>query len=523
MQHFYDGQIRRYITQIIRLLSNFTIKTADGNLIEVPVVFGDPDRSVASILRKNSENSVVTAPKISVHITGLDLDRSRLGDSTYVNKLNIRERAWDADGNEYLSTQGANYTIERIMPTPFKLTVEVSIWSTNTDQKLQMFEQILVLFNPSLEIQTTSNYIDWTSLSVVDIDRINFSSRSIPVGTDSQIDVAGLTLTTPIYLSPPAKVKKLGVVTDIIHSMFQNDLDGKFMGSQLTNIGGFGIYVEGGKAEILSSKGDVSFVVQQTGVKVGPDIPWEKVLDQYPGQYRAGVSKLYLKQANGTEVSGTTVVNPLDTTELMVTWDPDTYPTNTDITTDSRPNSPGTFDAIIDPKRTTGPFDKIVGRRYLLTDVINPGEDDIYAADGSILFIETGVVYDEVYDYSVKVDGVTVPATAIRRPNTSDGFMVLRLSQPAPQGSMVTYKLKINADGPDAWKSNSGEDLYAVENDIIEWDGEQWNVVFDASKNTENLIYQTNIYTGVQYKWDGVQWAKSFEGEYGAGQWRLEL
>jgi hypothetical protein len=88
---------------------------------------------------------------------------------------------------------------------------------------------------------------------------------------------------------------------------------------------------------------------------------------------------------------------------------------------------------------------------------------------------------------------------------------------------MVTYKLKINADGPDAWKSNSGEDLYAVENDIIEWDGEQWNVVFDASKNTENLIYQTNIYTGVQYKWNGVQWAKSFEGEYGAGQWRLEL
>lgn len=520
-QHFYDGQIRRYITQIIRLLSNFTIKTADGSLIEVPVTFGDPERSVAAILRQNSENTILSAPRISVHIAGLDLDRSRLGDATYVNKLNIRERAWDANGNEYLSTQGANYTVERIMPTPYKLTVEVSIWSTNTDQKLQMLEQILVLFNPSLEIQTTSNYIDWTSLSVIDIERINFSSRSIPVGTDSQIDISGMTLTAPIYLSPPAKVKKLGVVTDIVHSMFRED--GSFLNDHSTNIGGFGIYVEGGKAVILSTSGDLSFVVQNTGVKVGPDIPWEKILDQYPGQYRAGVSKLYLKQPGGAEVSGTTVVNPLNTAELTVSWDPDTYPTNTDIVSVSRPSSPGTFDAIINPKRTAGPFDKIVGRRYLLTDIVNPGENDIYAADGSITFIETGVKFDEVYDYSVKVDGVTVPASSVRRPNNNDGLMVLRLAQPAPQGSMVTYKLKINADGPDAWKSNSGEDLYAVENDIIEWDGEQWNVVFDASKNTENLIYQTNIFTGVQYKWNGVQWAKSFEGEYSAGQWRLEL
>ena len=99
------------------------------------------------------------------------------------------------------------------------LTVNVDIWSTNTDQKLQILEQILMLFNPSLEIQTTDNYIDWTSLSVVTLDNVNFSSRAIPVGIDDQIDVATLTFSTPIYISPPVKVKRLGVISQIITSI----------------------------------------------------------------------------------------------------------------------------------------------------------------------------------------------------------------------------------------------------------------------------------------------------------------
>ena len=53
------------------------------------------------------------------------------------------------------------------MPTPYTLSMKADIWTSNTDQKLQLLEQILVLFNPALEIQTTDNYIDWTSLSVV--------------------------------------------------------------------------------------------------------------------------------------------------------------------------------------------------------------------------------------------------------------------------------------------------------------------------------------------------------------------
>ena len=200
MQHFYDGQIRRYLTQLIRLMSNFSYEDGDKKLTQIPVMYGDITRQVGSIIRENSENKIPSAPRMGVYVTGLEMDTARLADASFISKINIRERAYDDQGKEYLNESGKNYTVERLMPTPYNLSVNCDIWSTNTDQKLQILEQILMLFNPSFEIQTTDNYIDWTSLSVVNLEGITFSSRSIPTGTESEIDVATLQFQTPIYI-----------------------------------------------------------------------------------------------------------------------------------------------------------------------------------------------------------------------------------------------------------------------------------------------------------------------------------
>ena len=225
MQHFYDGQVRRYLTQTIRVLSNFTVRYGDGTLVRVPVMYGDQDRQAASIIRQNSENKINSVPRMSVYITGLDIDHNRLGDSSYVGKVHVREREInDSDPNNpvYTTGQGRNYTVERLMPTPFKLTMKCDIWTANTEQKLQLLEQILVLFNPSLELQTTDNYIDWTSISVLNLSSVMWSSRSVPVGVETPIDIATLTLETPIWISPPVRVKHLGVITKIITSLYNS-------------------------------------------------------------------------------------------------------------------------------------------------------------------------------------------------------------------------------------------------------------------------------------------------------------
>ena len=73
-----------------------------------------------------------------------------------------------------------------------------------------------------------------------------------------------------------------------------------------------------------------------------------------------------------------------------------------------------------------------------------------------------------------------------------------------------------------AWKGTNGNQLIANNNDIIEYNGSNWEVVFDAS-NTSTVGYVTNITTGLQYKWNGTQWIRSVEGVYPGGEWSLVL
>ena len=79
-----------------------------------------------------------------------------------------------------------------------------------------------------------------------------------------------------------------------------------------------------------------------------------------------------------------------------------------------------------------------------------------------------------------------------------------------------------NTDGADAWKSSEGSDLIAGANDIIEYDGTKLEVKFDSS-NESGVQYITNTNTGIQYKWTGSSWVKSYEGEYRAGDWSLVI
>jgi len=480
MQHFYDGQIRRYITQIVRLMSNFSYEDGQGSLTRVPVMYGDITRQVAHIIRDNSENKIPSAPRIGVYVTGLTMDRERTSDSSFVSKVHLREREYDNTNQEYLNTQGKNYTVERLMPTPYILTVSADIWSTNTEQKLQIIEQILMLFNPSLEIQTTDNYIDWTSLSVVNLDDITWSSRSIPMGTDSDIDVSTLTFTTPIYISPPVKVKKMGVITNVIMSIFNEDTGTIDLGESMPELTAYqdspeieidSVIVENadGTKTSTSTAGnfadaievttynDYDLVVLNNRAQIVDNgqqgaIRWDQYFEAVPGQHVDGVTQIQLKRQDiANSVNGTVSIDSADETVLNITWDDDTKPTNTLITGPSGPS--GNIDYIIDPQKYNPTTVKSAGLRLL--------------------------ILNDIGDAS-------------------------------------------NTDGPAAWENSNGTDFIASANDIIEWDGSNWSIVFDASA-TEDITFVTNLNTGVQYKWTGEDWLLSYEGEYRKGTWRIVL
>ena len=133
--------------------------------------------------------------------------------------------------------------------------------------------------------------------------------------------------------------------------------------------------------------------------------------------------------------------------------------------------------------------------------------------------IDTTIDYDRVLDINVFVNDLAVTFDDLN----IEGKLVIRLDQDALIDDIITYILKINQDGPDAWKNIDGSDPIANTNDIIEWDGAKWIIIFDSGRNRNTIKYLTNTLTNVQYKWDGISWVKSFEGEYRKGSWRLVL
>jgi hypothetical protein len=231
-QFFYDEQIRRFLLQFTRICSNFQIEygrepnSDQAALLRVPVRYGDASRNAQTIIQENSASSMPSTPLMTFYVSSLDYDRPRMQEPYFVSKVNVRQRTYDQDAETYETTQGNAFTIERLMPVPYKLGITLDIWTSNTNQKMQLLEQMLTLFNPSLEVQSTDNYIDWTSLSIVELDSVQWTSRTIPMGTENPIDIATLKFSLPIWISSPAKVKKLGVVERVIASMYdaQGDL-----------------------------------------------------------------------------------------------------------------------------------------------------------------------------------------------------------------------------------------------------------------------------------------------------------
>lgn len=444
LDYWYDQQIKRYLTQIIRIFSHFQVEenTSSGkNYNRVPCRYGDASRMVSSILRNNSENVVNSAPFISVAIQSLQVARDRAQEPFYVDTKQVAEREWDKENKQYTSDQGNLYTVQRYMPVPYNMTIQVDVWTTNTDTKLQILEQLFILFNPSIQLQSNSNPLDWTNVFEVELTDIAWSSRSLPAGVDENIDIATLTFAVPIWISPPAKVKRQSIIQRIvadIHSV-----------SSVSDLGLNSDYYDffstiPEDAEVVVTPND--YYVQIDGANAvlinnaGTAIAWSTIIEMQ-GELTS-TSKLKLNITNDSDndldaVIGLVTANPIDNTKLIFNLDRDTLPTNTLLSVDK----------IIDARGT-------------------------YPGDGALAAAATGQRY------------------------------------------LITED--ISKTGYANWNVD------ASENDIIEYNGTDWTVVFDASTIT-SVQYVENSYTSKQYKWYQGSWISSYEGVYNPGYWRLLL
>lgn len=472
MDYFYDAQIRRYLLQFMRIFKEFKVSEGKRDGVtyynKTPVRYADMSRMVAHILKKGSENMVNSTPFMACSIQSLLIARDRTQDPMLVDTVQVSEREYNTGTASYTSEQGNLYTTKKMMPVPYNLTLNVDVWTGNTDQKLQLLEQVLVLFNPSLQLQQNSNPMDWTQLFEVELTDIQWSSRSVPAGVDETIDVATLTFVLPVWINPPAQVKRQKIIntihanvykTDSINDMgFDDDIydffrtiDGQM---ELTSItpNNYWVDVSGTEAVLYKTAptSDGSTYDDGTTVKAN----WNDLLEILSPQGASGTlgnasvniddipltsgSTLQLNVTDDLDstglITGSVVRNTIDSNKLVFTLDTDTLPSNTETA---------------------------------LTKIVDPLKN--YPGDGTLAAVSTGQRY-----------------------------------------------LLTNEIVGDDWGISADKD------DIIEYDGSKWFIQFDAS-SISIIKYVSNSYTGKQYKWDGKEWTSSHEGAYNPGFWKLNI
>ena len=422
--YFYDKQLRRYIQQFIRIFAGFQVamhSDTAGNVVyqTAPVRYGDVSRMAAHIVRENSENMIQTTPFISCHVTGLETapDRRTLG--SYEETIPVYEKKFNEETGAYEDEQGRAYSIKRYQPVPYNLTMQVDVWTSNTEQKLQLLEQILVLFNPTLNIHTSNNPLDWSTLSYVELIASTWSMRAIPSGVDDIIDISTMTFTMPVLINPPAKVQKQTIIHTIIDNINDTDEAGLdairagqsysplFTSYKVVTLDNYKMRFTmdasgAGTAQILSQSGTNS---DANGI-----LNWATVFKPF-GEFRDDISQLRLKQTDDPgdtqgDIVGNIKVNQGNPNLLDITMDTSTFPANTQ----------PAVDAVVNPQANF-PGDGTItaaqdGDRYLLTEDVAGGTGWLgsNAKKHDIIQYSLGTnQWDIVFDASV--NGSTVQHT----------------------------------------------------------------------------------------------------------------
>lgn len=452
MDFFFADQIRRYLLQFIRIFSDLKIQeTRNGAKVteRVPVMYGDPSRMVASILKGNSENTVIPSPIMSVWIRGLQQDIARRQDPMFISKKNIIERSRDQNGE--LGTEiGNQYSLERYMPVPYVLQLQLDIWTTSTTTKLQLVEQIGTWFNDRIQLQQSTNVFDWTCLMEVILTNIEWSSRTVPQGTTSERDVASLSFDIPIWLNPPAKLMSKKWIDQVVVNVKEvNNLSDQEIDSRLLDP--LGCFRE--LSQLIVAPDDIHLRVFHEGNSVKAELVnttynWSSLL------------KLYNLEKETTEI-------------------------------------------------------------YLKTN------DNIESSQGDIIARMQFEQNSNVAELELNID--TIPADSVRyspisavvNPVSKSPGNGLPLAVPG-QRYLITSSHDFDSEAAiqSLHPSNPWGVLVAFANDIIEFDGTQWKVIFNSRIETNEHII-TNLSNSNKYKFVNGEWIYLYQGTFNPGYWRL--
>lgn len=213
-KYWYQNQIRNYMLQFVDVFTGLRVRTgsrANGQSIflTVPVRYASQDR-LANMLSQSQgysdpdQHDAISAsvPIMSAYMAGISLRTEALRHpgivdrNSYITVEDEEESTSDTDRSSRIKVKA------RPMPTPYLLTMNLHIIASNTDQHLQILEQLMMIFNPDITIQTNDSIWDAAALTTIKLTDIGLDTE-IPIGTETRFVGSTLTFEVPIWISGP--------------------------------------------------------------------------------------------------------------------------------------------------------------------------------------------------------------------------------------------------------------------------------------------------------------------------------
>jgi hypothetical protein len=148
-EHFYHKKIRNTVIAFGTIFNNVNIKRLDssGNPlqnIKVPLSYSPKEKFLARLdaqqdLTGDDSKVAITLPRMSFEITGYSYDATR--------KLNKNQKITKVTTNADTTKMNNQY-----MPVPYNVNFQLNVFTANSDDGLQIIEQILPYFQPDYTV-----------------------------------------------------------------------------------------------------------------------------------------------------------------------------------------------------------------------------------------------------------------------------------------------------------------------------------------------------------------------------------
>ena len=201
-QHFYHKQIRNTVIAFGTIFNNINIRRLDssGNPLQnirVPLSYSPKEKFLARLeqqadLTGDDSSVAITLPRMSFDITGYAYDSTR--------KLNKNQKISNVKTSGDTAKLNTQYS-----PVPYNVSIGLNVFTSSSDDGLQIIEQILPYFQPDYTVTmiVDRDYMDTKRDIPFILESVDYEDTYTGALTDRRRIIYTLKFTAKIYLYGP--------------------------------------------------------------------------------------------------------------------------------------------------------------------------------------------------------------------------------------------------------------------------------------------------------------------------------